>query len=77
MSEWQTIETAPRMQTILMFAVTDIADDGEARNWKMATGFWHSSNRAWRWDGRGVRSYDIQPTHWMPLPAPPAERGAP
>jgi hypothetical protein len=37
----------------------------------MATGFWHSGHSAWHWDGREVRSYETQPTHWMPLPKPP------
>ncbi len=84
MSDWQPIETAPKMRTILLFAVTDVAEDGTVRNWKMATGSWHTGyederSRAvgyspWTWDGHQVRSYEVHPTHWMPLPAPPVRR---
>lgn len=81
MSEWQPIETAPKMKRVLLFAVTDRAEDGTVRNWQMETGGWHSgfadqrSKEAgytpWQWGGRQVKSYEVQPTHWMPLPAPP------
>lgn len=78
---WQPIATAPKMQTILLFAVTDRAEDGTSRNWKMATGYWHtgfddggSKMRGftpWEWGGNQLKIYDVQPTHWMPLPSPP------
>lgn len=78
---WQDISTAPKMRTILLFAVTDIAEDGSVRNWKMATGCWHTGYEddqsgaanltSWNWDGHQVKKYEVQPTHWMPLPAPP------
>jgi hypothetical protein len=77
---WQPIETAPKMRTVLMFAVTNIGDDGRVNNWKMATGHL-TEGRAARdnetdvsWDGHQLKVYDHQPTHWMPLPAPPALR---
>ena len=81
---WRPISTAPKMKTILMWAATDIADDGRIRNWKMATGFWHSGYAdhidmsPWEWNGRQLAKYEVQPTHWMPLPAaptPPTEAG--
>lgn len=71
--DWQPIESAPKMQTILLHAKTD---DG---NWKTATGFYHDGfegdpvKTPWNWEGNQLRSYDVQPTHWMPLPLPPAE----
>jgi len=79
--EWQPIETAPKSKTILLFAVTDVdpVDGGRVRNWMMATGWWHPGyeNDAkvtpWCWDGHQVPKYGVQPTHWMPLPEPPAE----
>jgi hypothetical protein len=75
MNEWKTIETAPKMNIVLLFAVTDIGKDGSAKNWKMATGWWHTGAECWVWDdGNQVRKYDIQPTHWQPLPAPPVEQ---
>lgn len=77
MGEWQPIETAPRMKTILLFAVTDVAEDGRIRNWRMGTGFYHTGYEShekrgpWNWEGRHLASYDIHPTHWMPLPEAP------
>ena len=77
MAEWRPIESAPTMRTILLFAVTDISEDGAIKNWKMATGFWHSGYAEddrmspWCWDGRQVAKYEIQPTHWQSLPRPP------
>ena len=60
---WRPIETAPKgtMNTILIFG-----DEGTELVW------W--SERAKRWlslDGKD--SYNEKPSHWMPLPAPPAQ----
>ena len=77
MTEWQPIETAPKMKNILLFAVTDIAKDGKILNWKMETGFYHTGYEfehdysPWNWGGRQLRNYDAKPTHWMLLPEPP------
>jgi Protein of unknown function (DUF551) len=73
MSEWQPIETAPTMRTILLFAATDIGDDGSVKNWRMETGFWSMGHAGWKWGGYELRPYSVQPTHWMPLPEPPKE----
>jgi hypothetical protein len=68
MSEWQPIETAPYGKTVLLFAITDT----ETGNWKMATGSRPFDNsRPWNWGGYELRPYDVEPTHWMPLPEPP------
>jgi hypothetical protein len=73
---WQPIETAPKMKTILLFAVTEIAEDGTVLNWRMESGYWNSGwenddNRSpWNW-GYQLYKSDVQPTQWMPLPAPP------
>jgi hypothetical protein len=76
---WQPIETAPKMRNILLFAVTHVKDDGTVGNWKMATGFWHTGyendtggRTPWCWGDQQLGKYEVQPTHWMPLPAPPA-----
>jgi hypothetical protein len=84
---WQPMETAPKMRTILLFAVTDIAKDGTVRNWKMATGAWHTGYEdarslergysPWEWGGHQLKTYEVQPTHWMPLPPAPAGSPAP
>jgi hypothetical protein len=68
---WQPIETVPKMKNILLWAATDIGDDGAIRNWKMDTGYWSSGAECWTWSGYQVRKYDIHPTHWQPLPAAP------
>lgn len=79
---WQPIETAPKMRTILLFAVSDVDEHGSVKNWKMATGSWHTGYEderskaagltPWEWDGHRVKVYELHPTHWMPLPAPPS-----
>ncbi len=76
--QWRPIETAPKMKTLLLWAVTDIGEDGEIKNWKMATGSWHTgyendaTRTPWEWGGRQLMKYEIQPTHWQPLPAAPS-----
>jgi hypothetical protein len=71
MTDWQPIETAPKQKVILLWALTD-TDTG---NWKMAAGYWMpgygDEPGEWTWDGHRLKSYDAQPTHWMPLPEPP------
>lgn len=78
--EWLPIESAPKMKSVLLFAVTDIGDDGSIRNWRMGTGFhhegWEGSNEQngyspWCWEGRHVAPWEVQPTHWQPLPSAP------
>lgn len=65
MSEWQSIETAPRDGTRVL-----IADQNTwmavARNWP-CNGFWIEDAAS------GLRLND--PTHWMPLPTPPSGQG--
>lgn len=60
------------MRVILLWAVTST----DPPNWKMATGYLQTGYleepSVWVWDGRKLMAYDTQPTHWMPLPAPPA-----
>ena len=73
MTAWQPIETAPKMKNILMWAATDISDFGEIRNWKIATGYWSTGHDAWIWDGSALKTFDVKPTHWMPLPDPPLD----
>jgi hypothetical protein len=68
---WNTIETAPKMKNLLLWAATDIDEAGQIKNWKMDTGYWSSGVERWVWSGYQVRKSDIQPTHWMPLPEPP------
>lgn len=69
--KWYSIESAPRMKTILLFAITDRGDNGEVKNWKMATGFWSDGHSEWIWEGRVIDVWEVQPTHWMELPGAP------
>lgn len=75
---WRPIDTAPKMRTIVLLAVTKADDDGTALEWKLATGSYrtnceddwlkeHGLTR-WEWDGHLVKVDGLQPTHWMPLP---------
>lgn len=64
-SEWQPIETAPKDGTpIIAYPHTDGGGVGLAIWSNMTTGQWRSEyDREW-------------PTHWMPLPKPPATEAA-
>ena len=71
---WRPIETAPKGKIVLLFAVTDHADDGRVVNWKMATGSTPFAGPVeWTWDGYRLRFWDVEPTHWMPLQPAPIE----
>lgn len=78
-NEWQPIESAPEMKTVLLYAVTDEAPNGEIRNWKMGTGFYHTGWEAddgsspWNWEGNHIPIWEYLPTHWQSLPPPPSE----
>jgi hypothetical protein len=70
MSEWQSIETAPKDRKILILGKDYVSvgkwDSNEfAKNpkphFKSERGYLHGK----RWE------LDNQPTHWMPLPEPP------
>ena len=66
MSEWQPIETAPIVGTILIASWSE-----EQSRYIVDAGFWED------FDGGAWWPYTIiNPTHWMPMPAPPARPGA-
>jgi hypothetical protein len=67
MSEWKPIETAPKDGTLIDVCnphgdrTTDVRwEDGHWRHWWIGD-----------FDGMEWRKLSIQPTHWMPRPAPP------
>jgi hypothetical protein len=78
MSEWQPIETAPKDGTVIDVWLGDAsASDrqfyctGETRRapgWAWVVDKW----RPVLAEGRVLSTF-VQPTHWMPLPAPPKE----
>lgn len=74
---WQPIETAPKdgSDVLLYFPLEGLSAGFE----KVIIAHWRKSagdliNCYWVWQGRAYRGYSeaYQPTHWMPLPAPPA-----
>lgn len=68
-SEWRPIETAPVDGTAVWLFLPTYALGGRHGAWVMVQGFnLAEDRRGWRafYGGGGV-----EPTHWMPLPAPP------
>ncbi len=72
MSEWQPIETAPLEAVVLVwhprlgvcFALAGTEDGKPGENWG-----WYQTDRS---EDGGFGLMDEDPTHWMPLPKPPA-----
>ena len=62
--DWQPIETAPTDGTLILVYIS-------GKGIVMA-----EKNGAWGWRSYpGRYSMAMPPTHWQPLPAPPATRG--
>ena len=68
---WRPIETAPKDETdvLLYFPLTELPQYWD----RIIIARFHDGH--WVWQGRAVRGYSdaYQPTHWQPLPDPPAE----
>ena len=68
MSGWQPIETAPKDEAVIVF-LTDAAHgmtiEIAHRSSNDPDGDWYAATH----DGPPI---DVRPTHWMPLPEPPA-----
>lgn len=63
--KWKPIDTAPldHCRDVLLFG------DGDSFDLCMFVGFWDNDAKKWcPFDG----NESVQPTHWMPLPRPPA-----
>lgn len=76
MSEWQPIETAPKDGTRVLAYWPDCYGNGSACAVESWFGPWGKGNADQTWqspfewaDGHN------DPTHWMPLPPPPAREG--
>ena len=68
MSEWQPIDSAPRDGDVLIF----VKETGEqfVAYWGTAI---EDGDQAWTFArGNGLSFIVRNPTHWMPLPSPPA-----
>ncbi len=67
--EWQPIETAPKDGThVLLYRSGEYASLHEGY-WKLSH---FGGSHAWGGAGWTFAGFD-QPTHWMPLPAPPGD----
>ena len=92
MSEWQDIETAPRDGTAIQVRIPDHGEDniiawqdGFLDSYQNPCGCWvfvedQEPPECWTdgvcWTFNEAGNESVQPTHWMPLPPPPASEQA-
>lgn len=62
--EWQPIVTAPRDGTRLLLWTGNMSTTGMI--WSTTVGWW-DKEICHKW----IHGSSVDPTHWMPLPAPP------
>jgi hypothetical protein len=69
MSEWQDIATAPKDEsTVLCYFPLE----GLTKSWcRVVPVYWYRDS--WHFASRAASGFSrgYEPTHWMPLPAPP------
>ncbi len=67
MPEWRDIETAPKDGTTILAFESGIVDVVK----------YSEIQRAFvRWDDQSRMALRYEPSHWMPLPSPPAQSSA-
>ena len=78
-SAWMDIETAPKDGTWVLVYGGGTSDEAEQRKIAVAqySNYLNSGTCVWHWqfawyDG-GYYGVFEEPTHWMPLPAPPKQ----
>jgi hypothetical protein len=64
-NQWRPIETAPKDGTFIDLWVGD-----RVANAKWSNGEWQELELEWEW--MSWQAIGVTPTHWMPLPPPPA-----
>lgn len=76
---WSTVDKIVPQKIFMLWALTGDMIGGKP-NWKMATGYFspigteaERDETGWVWDGRRLRTYDVQPTHFRSLFDPPAD----
>jgi hypothetical protein len=76
-NDWQPIETAPRDGTrVDLWGINRLRYDRRGERivnvaWGFVTDWMGTKREDWQ-HGRGE---DFEPTHWMPLPRPPSDKG--
>lgn len=71
MSEWQTIDTAPKDGRRILVGRFDPKGSDHHPNNIIAVDFWHT-RRSYSFEGFGQFNDQFWPaTHWMELPEPP------
>jgi hypothetical protein len=69
---WQPIETAPKMDGVLVLLHPSRCWSEDAEPYDAEVGYWDDYTQSWQ--GAGSRAEDYTgPTHWMPLPEPPSQ----
>jgi len=73
MDQWQPIETAPKDRRILLYQSGGGGEYYTPAWQKIFTGFWWDDwyENEHFWTADEDRGFEVNPTHWMPLPAPP------
>ncbi len=79
--QWQPIETAPKDGTPILLGGGMWGDDWRDPTERVMVGWWERTKRIGEfWNCCAAESghcnfpYEM-PTHWMPLPPPPSEKG--
>lgn len=77
MSEWQDISTAPKDGTYVLLWSPDFGGDVQIGSFRVDGGFSGNDDPLWlnnTFDdfSVGYASVPLSPSHWMPLPTPPA-----
>ena len=75
MTDWQPIATAPRDHILVYGQPQNLVIDGnEVATYRgpfVCSAHWDEIDQAYVLDGGSWLGPFIEPTHWMPLPAPP------
>ena len=77
--QWQPIETAPRDGMPVLLYYVNPGGQSEMGMWRSEIRVGRGEVRqGWRYLRSHSATYDLdhQPTHWMPLPAPPIPAGS-
>lgn len=69
MSEWQPIETAPQNYDVVLLYQPSGPDTAEAVGQGHRTDLREHAHNQWVFQATGCI---CEPTHWMPMPDPPA-----